>query len=396
MIAEKMKGYVENSSAIRAMFEEGKKMAAKFGADKVYDFSLGNPNVPAPEEVKEAILAILEEEDPRKVHGYMSNSGYEEVRKALADHMNELFHTDFTFENILMTVGAGGALNVVFKTLLNPGDEVITFTPYFTEYRFYTANYDGVLVESPADPETFYPDFEALKKNITAKTKALIVNSPNNPTGVVYPESVIVEIAQILTEKEKEFGTDIYLIADEPYRDIVYGSAQVPWLTGYYPNTIVCSSYSKSLSLPGERIGYICISNQVRDAETIIAGANVANRILGFVNAPSLMQLAVARCLNARTDVAYYERNRDLLYGTLMEAGFTCVPPEGAFYLWVKSPVEDEREFAKAAKEEEQILIVQGRSFGCPGWVRIAYCVSYETIEHSLPGFRRLAEKYGL
>jgi aspartate aminotransferase len=371
-------------------------MAAKFGADKVYDFSLGNPNVPAPEEVKEAILAILEEEDPRKVHGYMSNSGYEEVRKALADHMNELFHTDFTFENILMTVGAGGALYVVFKTLLNPGDEVITFTPYFTEYRFYTANYDGVLVESPADPETFYPDFEALKKNITAKTKALIVNSPNNPTGVVYPESVIVEIAQILTEKEKEFGTDIYLIADEPYRDIVYGSAQVPWLTGYYPNTIVCSSYSKSLSLPGERIGYICISNQVRDAETIIAGANVANRILGFVNAPSLMQLAVARCLNARTDVAYYERNRDLLYGTLMEAGFTCVPPEGAFYLWVKSPVEDEREFAKAAKEEEQILIVQGRSFGCPGWVRIAYCVSYETIEHSLPGFRRLAEKYGL
>ncbi len=396
MIADKMKSYVANSSAIRAMFEEGKKLSAQYGADHVYDFSLGNPNVPAPEELKEALIEILNEEDPVKVHGYMSNSGFEEVRTAVAQHLNEEHHTNFTEKNILMTVGAGGALNVIFKTLLNPGDEVITFTPYFGEYRFYTANFDGVLVESPTDPETFYPDFAALRKNITAKTKALIVNSPNNPTGVVYPENVIVELAQILTEKEQEFGTDIYLISDEPYRDIVYGSTTVPWLTGYYHNTVVGTSYSKNLSLPGERIGYLVIPETIADGENVIAAANVANRILGYVNAPSLMQLAVAKCQNVKTDIAYYERNRNELYEALMVDGFEFASPDGAFYLWMKSPVEDEREFVKAAKEEERILLVQGRSFGCPGWVRIAYCVSYETIQNSLPGFARLAEKFNV
>ncbi len=396
MIADKMKSYVANSSAIRAMFEEGKKLSAQYGADHVYDFSLGNPNVPAPEELKEALIEILNEEDPVKVHGYMSNSGFEEVRAAVAQHLNEEHHTNFTEKNILMTVGAGGALNVIFKTLLNPGDEVITFTPYFGEYRFYTANFDGVLVESPTDPETFYPDFAALRKNITAKTKALIVNSPNNPTGVVYPENVIVELAQILTEKEQEFGTDIYLISDEPYRDIVYGSTTVPWLTGYYHNTVVGTSYSKNLSLPGERIGYLVIPETIADGENVIAAANVANRILGYVNAPSLMQLAVAKCQNVKTDIAYYERNRNELYEALMVDGFEFASPDGAFYLWMKSPVEDEREFVKAAKEEERILLVQGRSFGCPGWVRIAYCVSYETIQNSLPGFARLAEKFNV
>ncbi len=396
MISEKMKGFVANSSAIRAMFEEGKQLAAKYGADHVYDFSLGNPNVPAPEAVKDAIIAILNEEDPVKVHGYMSNSGFEEVRANIAARINFEHHTDFSEKNILMTVGAGGALNVIFKTLLNPGDEVITFVPYFGEYRAYTGNFDGVLVESPTDPETFYPDFEAFKKNITEKTKAVIINSPNNPTGVVYPESVIVELAQILTEKEKEFGTDIYLISDEPYRDIVYGRVRVPWLTGYYHNTVVGTSFSKNLSLPGERIGYLVIPETIADGENVIAAANVANRILGYVNAPSLMQLAVSRCLDEKTDVAYYERNRNELYEALMVDGFEFASPDGAFYLWMKSPVEDEREFVKAAKEEEHILLVQGRSFGCPGWVRLAYCVSYETIVNSLPGFERLAEKFGV
>ncbi len=396
MISEKMKSFVANSSAIRAMFEEGKQLAAKYGAENVYDFSLGNPNVPAPAEVKNAIIDILNEEDPVKVHGYMSNSGFEEVRANIAARLNFAHHTHFTEKNILMTVGAGGALNVILKTLLNAGDEVITFVPYFGEYRAYVGNYDGVLVESATDPETFYPDFDAFRASITPKTKAVIINSPNNPTGVVYPENVIVELSQILTEKEKEFGTDIYLISDEPYRDIVYGSVTVPWLTGYYHNTVVGTSYSKNLSLPGERIGYLVIPETIADGENVIAAANVANRILGYVNAPSLMQLAVSRCLDVQADLAFYERNRNELYEALMVDGFECASPDGAFYLWVKSPTEDEREFIKAAKEEEHILMVQGRSFGCAGWVRLAYCVSYETIVNSLPGFERLAEKFGV
>lgn len=396
MISEKMQEFVKNSSAIRAMFEEGKKMAEKFGADRVYDFSLGNPNVPAPQEVEDALVDIVTHEDPLKIHGYMNNSGFDETRTAIAGHLNELYHTRFTADNLVMTSGAGGALNVILKTLLNPGDQVVTFVPYFGEYRSYVANFDGLLVESPTDSEHFYPDFAALKERLTPKTRALIINSPNNPTGAVYPEEVLVEIASILTAKEQEYGTDIYLISDEPYRDIVYGSTVVPWVTGYYHNAVVASSYSKSLSLPGERIGYLVLPDELSGAKDVMAAANVASRILGFINAPSLMQLVVARCQGAKADVAFYEQNRDDLYGALMAAGFECAPPDGAFYLWVKSPVEDEREFVKAAKEEEHILLVQGRSFGCPGWVRIAYCVSHETILNSLPGFERLAEKYQL
>lgn len=397
MISEKMKGYVRNSSAIRAMFEEGKNLAAKYGAENVYDFSLGNPNVPAPQELEDTLVDLVRHEDPVKLHGYMNNAGFEEVRRAVAEHLNRDYHTNFTEKNILMTVGAGGALNVILKTLLNPGDEVITFTPYFGEYRSYVTNFDGVVVESATDPETFYPDFEALKKNITPKTKALILNSPNNPTGVVYPEDVIVELASILSDKEKEFGTDIYLISDEPYRDIIYDeSTSVPWLTGYYENAIVGTSFSKNLSLPGERIGYLVMPDSLSDADDVISGATTANRILGFVNAPSLMQLAVGRCLDAKTDIGYYKKNRDDLFEALMEDGYDCVPPEGAFYLWVKSPVEDEREFIRKAKDEEHILMVQGRSFGCAGYVRLAYCVSNQTIQGALPGFKRLAEEYGL
>lgn len=397
MISEKMKGYVRNSSAIRAMFEEGKNLAAKYGAENVYDFSLGNPNVPAPQELEDTLVDLVRHEDPVKLHGYMNNAGFEEVRGAIAEHLNRDYHTNFSEKNILMTVGAGGALNVILKTLLNPGDEVITFTPYFGEYRSYVTNFDGVLVESATDPETFYPDFEALKKNITPKTKALILNSPNNPTGVVYPEDVIVELASVLSDKEKEFGTDIYLISDEPYRDIIYDeSTTVPWLTGYYENAIVGTSFSKNLSLPGERIGYLVMPDSLSDADDVISGATTANRILGFVNAPSLMQLAVGRCLDAKTDIGYYKKNRDDLFEALMEDGYDCVPPEGAFYLWVKSPVEDEREFIQKAKDEEHILMVQGRSFGCAGYVRLAYCVSNQTIQGALPGFKRLAEEYGL
>ena len=396
MISEKMKGFVAGSSAIRAMFEEGKRMAAEFGADYVYDFSLGNPNVPAPQAVKDAILDITENEDPVMLHGYMNNSGYEDVRQTIAEHLNKNFHTSFSAKNILMTVGAAGGLNVILKTLLNPGDEVVTISPYFGEYRSYVGNFDGVLVESPADPETFYPDFADLKKKITAKTKAMIINSPNNPTGVIYPESVIVELAQLLSEKESECGHPIYLISDEPYREIAFDGETVPWITGYYADSIVGSSFSKSLSLPGERIGYLVLPDSLDGAEDILAAANVANRILGFVNAPSLMQRVVARCIDVRSDVDFYLKNRDDLYLALIEDGYTVVHPDGAFYMWVKSPEEDERAFVDRLKKDEHILAVQGRSFGCKGWVRIAYCVAHETIEGALPGFQRVAEAYGL
>lgn len=393
MIADKMVNLVKNSSAIRAMFEEGKIMAAKYGAENVYDFSLGNPNVPAPAEVKQAVYEELEKEDPVVLHGYMNNSGYEDVRGAIAASINKRFGTAFGEQNIIMTVGAAGGLNVILKTLLNPGDEVIVIAPYFGEYNSYVSNYDGKIVVVSPNTETFQPNLEELEQKITAKTKAVIINSPNNPTGVVYSEDTIKKMADILRGKEKELGTDIYLISDEPYRELVYDGIEVPYLTKYYENAIIGYSYSKSLSLPGERIGYLVIPDEVSDAEDVIAAANVATRILGYVNAPSLMQKVVAKCLDAKVDVPFYNRNREALYNGLKELGFECIKPEGAFYLFVKTPVEDEKAFCAAAKKHN-ILIVPGSSFACPGYVRIAYCVSYETIMNSMPGFKALAEEF--
>lgn len=394
MIADKMKHMVKNSSAIRAMFEEGNRLAKIYGKENVYDFSLGNPNVPAPQAVKDAIIEILNEENPVVLHGYTnSNAGYEDVREAVAESINEKFKTKFTGKNIVMTVGAAGGLNVAFKILLNPGDEVIVFAPYFGEYRSYTANYDGVLVEISPDTDTFQPRLAELEEKITAKTKAVIVNTPNNPTGVVYSEDTIQKLAAILEAKQKEFGTDIYLISDEPYRELAYDGVEVPYLTKYYANTIVGYSFSKSLSLPGERIGYLVIPDEAADSADLISAASVATRILGFVNAPTLQQKMVVRCLHEQTDISYYDRNRETLYNGLKECGFTCIKPEGAFYLFVKSPIENEKEFCEAAKKYN-ILIVPGSSFGCPGYVRMAYCVAYETIVNSLPKFKELAKEY--
>lgn len=394
MIAEKMKNMVANSSAIRAMFEEGNRLAKIYGAENVYDFSLGNPNVPAPEAVKKAIAKLIEEEHPVALHGYTnSNCGYADVREAVASSLNERFGTRFEGKNIVMTVGAAGGLNVILKSLINPKDEVIAFAPYFGEYRSYTDNYDGVLVEISPNTADFQPKLDEFEQKITPKTKAVIVNTPNNPTGVVYSEETIQKMAAILEAKQKEYGTDIFLISDEPYRELVYDGAEVPYLTKYYDNTIVGYSYSKSLSLPGERIGYLVIPDEAADSEQLLAAANVATRILGFVNAPTLQQKIVAKCLNEKTDVSYYNRNREALYQGLKECGFECIKPEGAFYLFVKSPTADEKEFCAAAKKYN-LLIVPGSSFACPGYVRLAYCVSYETIINSLPKFRELAKEY--
>jgi aspartate aminotransferase len=395
MIANKMVGLVNNNSAIRMMFEEGKRLAAEFGAENVYDFSLGNPNVPAPAGLNTAIKEILDEETSTFVHGYMNNAGYEDVRETIAASLNRRFETSFTKDNIIMTVGAAGGLNVILKTLINPGDEVIAFAPYFLEYRSYINNYDGVLVEVSPDTETFMPNLAEFAEKITAKTKAVIINNPNNPTGVVYSEEIIKKLAKIMEDKQNEFGTEIYLISDEPYRELAYDGVEVPYLTKYYANTVVGYSFSKSLSLPGERIGYLVIPTEMPDYKNVFAAASIANRILGFVNAPSLIQRAVAKVIDEQTDIAYYNRNRELLYGSLKEYGFECIKPEGAFYLFVKSPVADEKEFCNKAKAYN-ILMVPGSSFACPGYVRIAYCVAYETIERSLPSFKKLAEEFGL
>ena len=396
MISKKMENMVANSSAIRAMFEEGNRLAKLYGRDQVFDFSLGNPNVPAPSAVKEAILKVLEEEEAVVLHGYTnSNAGYEDVRQAVAASLNARFGTNFHYENITMTVGAAGGLNVIFKALLDPGDEVIAFAPYFGEYRSYTNNYDGVLVEISPNTADFQPKLEEFAQKITARTKIVIVNTPNNPTGVVYSEKTIQEMASILKEKQKEFGTDIYLVSDEPYRELVYDGVEVPYLTKYYDNTVVAYSYSKSLSLPGERIGYLVIPDEAADSEKLISAVNVATRILGFVNAPTLQQKVVKACLNEKTDLSYYDRNRETLYTGLKELGFVCIKPEGAFYLFVKSPIADEKVFCAAAKKYN-ILLVPGSSFACPGYVRLAYCVSYETIVGALPKFAELAREYGL
>lgn len=395
MISEKMKPYVKNNSAIRMMFEEGNRLRAKYGADKVFDFSLGNPSVPAPDSVREAIIELVNTTDPTVLHGYMSNAGFEDVRQTIAESLNRRFDTKFSAKNLIMTVGAASGLNVILKTILNPGEEVIVFAPYFLEYGAYVRNYDGVLVEISPDTTIFQPNLAEFEQKITPKTRAVIVNTPHNPTGVVYSEETIKKLSAILEAKQKEFGTVIYLISDEPYRELAYDGVEVPYLTKYYNNTVVGYSYSKSLSLPGERIGYLVIPDEADGSEELISAATIANRTLGCVNAPSLIQKVVAKCVDAKTDLAAYDKNRQSLYNGLKECGFECIKPQGAFYLFVKSPVEDEKAFCEAGKKYN-ILMVPGSSFACPGYVRLAYCVSYETIVNSLPEFKKLAAEYGL
>ena len=395
MISEKMKVLANNNSAIRAMFEEGNRLAALYGRENVYDFSLGNPNFPAPEAVKKAAVEILENSDPVYLHGYMSNAGYPEARDAVAASLNRRFGTDFTADNIIMTVGAAGGLNVILKTLLNPGDQVIAVAPYFVEYGSYVRNYDGELVVVNSKPDTFQIDIDAVCGAITEKTKAIILNSPNNPTGVIYSAETLTELGNALSRKQEELGTKIFIISDEPYRELAYDGAEVPFMTKFYKNTVVCYSWSKSLSLPGERIGYLLIPSQCDEFELLFTAASIATRVMGFVNAPSLFQLVAAKCADVPADVSGYDENRKLLYDGLTKCGFECVFPQGAFYIWMKTPEPDDKAFCEKAKKYN-ILPVPGASFAYPGYVRLAYCVSKDTIVNSMPSFKKLADEYGL
>jgi len=376
------------------MFEEGNRLAALFGRENVYDFSLGNPNIPSPLAVNNAIIDVVNSEEAMALHGYMTNVGYPAVREVIANNLNSRFGTSFDIGNIIMSVGAAGGLNVVLKTLLNPGDEIMVISPFFVEYGNYVNNFDGKLVIVPASKPDFMPSPDAIRNAITKKTKALILNSPNNPTGVVYSEDIIKQIAAVLDEKSIENGSPIYIISDEPYRELAYDGIEVPFITKFYKNTIVCYSWSKSLSLPGQRIGYIVIPSEMDDYELIFDAAGIATRILGYVNAPALIQRVVAKCITEQTDLGAYDSNRMLLYNGLNDLGFKPIYPQGAFYLWLETPCDD-KEFVGFAKEFN-ILLVPGTAFACPGYARIAYCVAKDTIERALPAFEKLAKKLGI
>ena len=395
VISKNMEALVAGSSTIRKLFEEGLQLAAEVGAENVYDFSLGNPAAPVPEKVTQSIKDILAENPDAYVHGYMKNAGFDEVRQNVANSLNKKFDMGYTADDIVMTVGAAGAMNCVFRAVLGYEDEVIAFAPYFGEYRSYVANYGGNLVVVPPKMDDMDLNLDELDALINEKTKCIIVNNPNNPSGKIFPESTLRKLAEILEKAEKRVGHPIYVLADEPYRELVYDGDEVPYIPSIIKNSIYIYSFSKTLSLPGERIGYMALSKNMDYYEEMIGAMVVANRCIGYINAPSLFQLVVSRCLDVDVDLEFYDRNRKLLYNKLTELGFEVIKPQGAFYLLVKSPYEDEAEFVKAAKKNH-IILVSTKTFGCPGYVRIAYCVDYSMIERSLPAFEQLAKDCGL
>ena len=380
-------------SVIRDLFEFGKKRAAEVGADKVYDFSLGNPNVPAPDGVKEAAERLLAMPDNTVLHGYTSAQGDAEVRKAVADNINARFGAGVSPDFIYMTCGAAASLTITLNALYEDGDEFILLAPFFPEYSVFVKAAGGTPVVVPFDEKTFAPDLSALEKAVTPRTKGIIVNSPNNPSGTVYTRKTLDGIVSLLERKSAEYDRKIVLIADEPYRELVYDDIEVPYLPNLYPDTVVCYSYSKSLSLPGERIGYIAISPRMTEKENVYAAVCGAGRALGYVCAPSMFQRVAAACVNERPDITAYRRNRDLIYSALTEMGYDCVHPDGAFYLFVRSPEPDANAFSERAKTFG-LLIVPGDTFGAPGYVRISYCVGRDMIERSLPAFRDLINTY--
>ncbi|MGN0464860.1 MAG: pyridoxal phosphate-dependent aminotransferase [Lachnospiraceae bacterium] len=394
MLAKKMVEMSKQKSIIREIYEFGMKRAKEVGRENVFDFSIGNPNVPAPEIVKEVAIDILEKQDPVMTHSYPSNAGLVSTKIAIAKSLNERFDMDFTENQIFMSIGAAGAIMVCFRALIDgPEDEIITFAPYFPEYKAFVEGAGGKLSVIPADIDSFQINFEEFEKALNPNVKGVLINSPNNPTGIVYSEDTIKKLAAILEEKQKEYGHSIYIISDEPYREIAFANVFVPYVPKYYDNTLVCYSYSKSLSIPGERIGYVAFSKRAEDADILLPVLVAAARSLAYVSAPSLYQMVVERCVDETADLSIYERNKEIFYNGLIEMGYTCVEPGGAFYLFPRALEEDANAFCERAKKYN-LLLVPGDSFGCPGHVRISYCVPTEVIERALPLFKKLADEY--
>lgn len=393
MISKKMYELGSKKSTIRSIFEYGRARAKVVGEENIYDFSLGNPNVPTPKFITETMVDILQNEDPCSIHGYTVAQGDPESRELLAKSLNKRFGTNFTGKNLFMTAGAAASITICFKALAEENDEFITFAPYFPEYKCFVESTGAELKVVPAKVDDFQINFPEFEKMINKNTKGIIVNSPNNPSGAVYSEETIIKLTNLLREKEKEYGHPIFLIADEPYREVAYNNVIIPYLPKYYDNTLVCYSYSKSFSLPGERIGYIVIPDEIVDFNMISASIGGAARVLTHVNAPALFQKVVARCADMPSDISVYEKNKELLYNGLIEAGFECTNPGGAFYLFPKALEDDEVAFCERAKKYD-LLLVPGGDFGCPGYFRASYCISTETIKKSLPLFKKLAEEY--
>lgn len=394
IVSEKMYELGSKRSAIRELFEYGKKRAAQIGAENVYDFSLGNPTVPAPSCVNETIRQLTEELDSVSLHGYTSAQGDLETREAIAAYLNKTYKTDFKAGNFYITMGAAASLSMCFTALTtSKEDEFIAIAPYFPEYQVFVSAAGAKFTVVAPDTQNFQIDFEALSAKLNKNTKGVIINSPNNPSGAVYSSETITKLAALLEEKSKEFGTHIFIITDEPYREIVYDGIEVPYVTKYYKDTLVCYSYSKSLSLPGERIGFVLVPDEVYESKAVYAAICGAGRALGYVCAPSLMQKVLVKCIGQTGDVMLYQANRDLLYNGLTELGYTCFKPQGAFYMFVKALEPNTEQFCERAKEED-LLLVSAADFGCPGYVRISYCVDAEMIKRSFKAFKALKDKY--
>lgn len=394
MLSKKVLELSKQHSVIRDIFEFGMERAKEVGTENVFDFSIGNPSVPAPKEVDDTAMEYIKGGDPVAVHGYTSNAGIFEVRDAVAASLNRRFDTTYSADNIFMTIGAAAAVGICFKSLVDgPEDEIITFAPYFPEYQVYAEGAGCKLTVIPAETETFQIDFDRLKSAINMHTKAVLINSPNNPSGAVYSKHTIQRLAELLTKKQKETGHSIYIISDEPYREIVYDGIKLPHVPKFYDNTLVCYSFSKSLSIPGERIGYIIAPCEAEDYGNLLAVFIAAGRLLSYVSVPALYQKVVGDCVDLTADLSVYQANKDLFYNALTDMGYECVEPGGAFYLFPKALEPDANAFCERAKKYD-LLMVPGDSFGCPGYVRISYCVPTERIEKALPLFQKLIDEY--
>ena len=388
MISKEMNKNLSINGGIREAFNEARRQKALYGDENVYDLSIGNPSAPVPRKVTEVLKDFCGKKELD--HQYMCESGYEEVREKIADHLNQKYNTGYGINNIIMTNGVAGGINIVLRALLNPGDEVIIFRPYYPAYKGFVENWQGKIVE--VNPkEDFQPDFEDLEHKITIRTKVVIVNSPHNPTGVIYTKETAAKISEILKSKQKEYGHAIFLLSDEPYRDLVYIEEELPWWPDFYRNTIVSYSFSKSLSLAGERIGYLTIPTEVEDSENVIKAVRLAMGRLGFVNAPALFERIVGECIDEQVDLEYYAKNREILYGTLKQCGYECIEPKGAFYIFVKAPDNNEERFLELARKRH-LIFVGGSSFGYSGYVRLSFCCKYEVLQRATDALKHLAD----